>query len=374
MRTWFKVFVYFCAANTVNARRPHLSTRKVEFMFLPKISFLLHLPKAFVAPCRTAQPGAFSPLALLHRTALLLVAVMAALQVSAQQDPAFAHYWQLEPQLNPATVGRTPQLNIAAALQMHAAGYEDGGSTMYAGADMAFQIGKTRHGVGAIFQNDEFGLFSHKRFSVQYAYHLKLWGGTLSIGAEADMLNESIQGSKADLGDANDPAFPTTDLSGSKFDASAGVYYAHRRWYVGLAAQHLTGPTVFLGETNEYKVKRLYNFTGGYNIKLRNSFFTIAPSTLLRYDGAAFRADITARVLYEHNKRRLYGGLSYSPQHSVTGFVGGSFHGVDLSYSYEANTSGMGLGAGQHEITLGYRLDLNLGKKGKNLHRSVRFL
>ena len=31
-------------------------------------------------------------------------------------------------------------------------------------------------------------------------------------------------------------------------------------------------------------------------------------------------------------------------------------------------------GAGQHEITLGYRLDLNLGKKGRNLHRSVRWL
>lgn len=352
----------------------HVSTRKVEYMFLPKLKFLHHLLKALVAPCRTTQPGAFSALALLHRCVAVVVLGVVTLHAAAQQDPAFAHYWQLEPQLNPATVGRTPQLNIATALQMHAAGYEDGGSTMYAGADMAFQIGKTRHGVGAIFQNDEFGLFSHKRFSVQYAYHLKLWGGTLSIGAEADMLNESVQGSKADLGDANDPAFPSTDLSGSKFDASAGVYYAHRHWYAGLAAQHLTAPTVFLGETNEYKVKRLYNFIGGYNIKLRNSFFTIAPSTLLRYDGSAFRADITARVLYEHQKRRLYAGLTYSPQHSVTGFVGGSFHGVDLSYSYEANTSGMELGAGQHEITLGYRLDLKLGKKGKNLHRSVRYL
>jgi len=47
---------------------------------------------------------------------------------------------------------------------------------------------------------------------------------------------------------------------------------------------------------------------------------------------------------------------------------------VNLSYSYEANTSGMGLGAGQHEVTLGYKLDLDLGKKGKNLHRSVRYL
>lgn len=305
---------------------------------------------------------------------LVVMAVAGTTAAFAQQDPVFAHYWLMETQFNPAAVGRTPQLSITGAVQMHASGYEDAGSTMYAGVDMAFQLGKTRHGVGASFQNDEFGLFSHKRFSAAYAYHLKLWGGTLSLGAEADMLSETLKGSKADLGDANDPAFPTTDISGSKFDASAGVYYAHKRWYVGIGAQHLTAPTVFLGETNEFKVKRLYNLTAGYNIRLRGSFFTIAPSTLLRYDGAAFRADITARVLYAHEKKRLYGGLTYSPQHSVTGFVGGSFHGIDLSYSYEANTSGMGLGAGQHEVTVGYRLDLDFAKKGKNVHRSVRFL
>lgn len=309
-----------------------------------------------------------------YNIGVLVVAMTASLNAYAQQEPAFVHYWQMEPQFNPAAVGRTPQLSITAAFQSHASGYDDAGSTMYAGADAAFQIGKTRHGVGALFQNDNIGLFSHKKFSVQYAYHFRLWGGTLSIGAEADMLNESLNGSKADLGDANDPAFPTTDLSGSKFDASVGLYYAHRRWYAGLAMQHLTAPTVKLGETNEYSVKSVYNLTAGYNIRLHNPLITITPSTLLRYDGSAFRADITARLQYAHEKKRLYCGLNYSPQHSVSGFVGGMFHGVDLSYAYEANTSGMGIGAGQHEITLGYRMDLNLGKKGKNVHRSVRWL
>lgn len=309
----------------------------------------------------------------LLRLGLLLV-FATGLQAWAQQEPAYAHYWQMETQFNPAAAGRSPQLSIVSAFQSHAMGYEDGGSTIFAGADMAFQIGRTRHGVGVLFQNDNIGLFSHKRFSVQYAYHLKLWGGTLSIGAEADMLNEALKGSKADLEDPNDPAFPTTDISGSKFDATVGIYYTHKKWYVGVSAQHLTAPTIYMDESNEYEVKAVYYLTGGYNIRLKSPFFTIAPSTLLRYDGQTFRADITARLQYAKQKKRLYAGLSYSPQHSVTGFIGGMFHGVDLSYSYEANTSGMGIGAGQHEITLGYRLDLNLGKRGKNLHRSVRYL
>ena len=310
-----------------------------------------------------------------YRLAIVLAALfVCVLRVQAQQAVAFAHYWQMEGQFNPAAVGRTDALNIVAAIQTHAAGYEDGGSTMFASADMAFTLGATRHGVGAYFENDEIGLFSHQRFAVQYAYHHRLFGGRISVGAELDMLNESVKGSKADLEDGSDPAFPTTDINGSKFDFGVGLFYARKAWYVGLGARQVASPTVLLGETNEISIKPLYNFTAGYNFRTHIPFLYIVPSTLLRFDGHNFRADITARVLMERDKKRLYGGVTYAPGHSVTGFVGGSFHGIDLSYSYEANTSGMGLGAGQHEVTIGYKLPLDLGKKGRNLHRSVRWL
>ena len=88
----------------------------------------------------------------------------------AQYDAAFMRYWQVEPMLNPATVGRQDELNVTIGMQTHASGYEDAGSTLYAGADMAFALGNTRHGVGLTLVNDEIGLFSHKRFSAQYAY------------------------------------------------------------------------------------------------------------------------------------------------------------------------------------------------------------
>ena len=308
----------------------------------------------------------------------LLMAVAAWLlcvwPAAAQYDPAFAHYWELEPQYNPAAVGRSPQLSLNMAYQAHATGFEDAGSTMYAGADIALQLGRTRHGLGAVFQNDEIGLFSHKRFSLQYAYHFKLWGGQLSVGAEADMLAEGIDGGKADVGESGDPAIPTSEVDGARFDASVGLWYAHGPWYATFSGLHLTAPTIYLGETNERKVDPLLNLTAGYNIRTRNPLFKIAPSVMLRYAAGNFRSDVTARFIFENGKKRFYGGASYSPLHSVTLLVGGAFHGVDISYSYEANTEGIGLESGNHEITLSYRLDLNLGKKGKNLHRSVRFL
>lgn len=293
---------------------------------------------------------------------------------SAQQAPAFAHYWDMLPQFNAGAVGRNDQLRITAAYQAHNMGFDDAGGTMYAGADMAFALGKTRHGVGLVFENDAIGLFSHQRFCAQYAYQQRLFGGRLGIGVEVDMLNEKVDGSKADLIDPNDPAFPSSEMTGSKFDVSVGLFYQRKGLEVGLSAAHLTSPTILMGETNEIKVKSLYNFYAAYNIKTKNPLFNIVPSTMLRYDGQEFRADITARLLYAKDAQRLYGGVTYSPMHSVTGFVGGRFHGIDLSYSYEANTEGIGLLHGNHEVTLGYTLDLNLSKKGKNLHRSVRFL
>lgn len=296
------------------------------------------------------------------------------MRVSAQQDGAFQQYWQVESQWCPAAVGRTPQLAINAAFQSHAMGFEDAGSTLFAGVDMAMQLGKSRHGVGANFYNDLIGLFSRKSFAAQYANHFKMAGGTFSWGIEADLLSEEINGSDVDLADGSDPAFPSSDLTGTAFDLGFGLYYAREALTIGLSGQHLLAPTVTMGETNEFNVKRQFNLSGAYNIRLKSPLYTITPSVMFRTDLADYRTDLTCRVQYEYEKRRMYGGVNYSPMHSVALFFGGTLHGIDLCYSYEANTEGIGMLAGQHEVTLVYRMDLDLGKKGRNLHKSVRWL
>ena len=94
----------------------------------------------------------------------------------------------------------------------------------------------------------------------------------------------------------------------------------------------------------------------------------------MQYDGTELRADITAIARYTHDKKMLYGGLGYSPTNSVTVYVGGNFHGIRLGYSYEVYTSAISMGNGSHEVFVGYQTDINIGKKGRNLHKSVRLL
>lgn len=292
----------------------------------------------------------------------------------AQQDASYLQYWKIPTQWNPAAAGRSPQLNINTALQTHALGFEDAGSTMWAGADMAFAIGRTRHGVGAAFTNDAIGLFSHKRLAVQYAYHRRLWGGTLSLGLQADMLQEDIDGSKAQFGSGSDPAFPSSKINGSAFDGSAGLFFQRKALQLGIAVQHISAPVITYGETHQLEVRRHYNVMAAYNIRTGSPLFTIIPSAMWRSDLVEHRIDLTLRGNYAFEKRTIYGGINYAPQRSIALFAGGTLYGIDLTYSYEANTSGLGLGAGQHEVGLTYRLDLDLGKKGKNLHKSVRWL
>ena len=88
----------------------------------------------------------------------------------------------------------------------------------------------------------------------------------------------------------------------------------------------------------------------------------------------AWRGDVSGRLVYTNDKKVLYGGVSYSPTNSVTVLVGGNFHGIHIGYSYEVYTSAISIGNGSHELILGYQMDVNLFKKGRNKHKSVRIL
>ena len=295
-------------------------------------------------------------------------------EIKAQYDPSFSHYFDMETSFNPASAGKQPKINVTAAYAMDMAGFEHNPQTAYAAADMPFYALRSYHGAGVLFMNDRLGLFTHMRLSAQYAYKFKLLGGQMSVGLQAGLISEKLDGSKADLADSGDPAFNSAQLSGNAVDLGAGIYYTLKDFYAGISVQHITSPLVKLGDNNELPIDKTYYLSGGYNIKLHNPFLTIKPSVLVKTDMVAWRADVTGRLVYTHDDKLLYGGLSYSPANSVTMLVGGSFHGIVLGYSYEFYTSGLNPGNGSHELFVGYQQDINLVKKGKNKHKSVRIL
>ena len=303
--------------------------------------------------------------------ALLLTALS---EVSAQYDPSFSHYWAMETSFNPGAVGKQEKINIVGAYNMSLTGFEHNPRTMYASGDMPFVFLGATHGVGALFVNDAIGLFSHRILGLQYALKKRLFGGVLSVGVDGALLSESFDGSELDVVDSGDPALLSSEVTGSAFDLGAGLYYQHKHWYVGVSAMHLLAPMIDLGETSQLSVARSYYFTAGCNIRFKNPFLSLHPSVMGRSDAIGYRADVTARLKYTHEKRVMYVGVGYSPTNSVTVMIGGNFHGISLGYSYEIYTNGISLGMGSHELCVGYQMDVNLTKKGRNRHQSVRIL
>ena len=100
----------------------------------------------------------------------------------------------------------------------------------------------------------------------------------------------------------------------------------------------------------------------------------LQPSIQLQSDFTSTRLDVTGQLFYSYRSKVLSGGLTYSPDTSVTFNIGLTVQGVTLGYAYECFTSKIGVASGSHDLVVRYALDLNVFKKNRNLHKSVRIL
>ena len=310
----------------------------------------------------------------IKRNIWVLFALLLSVAAKAQFDTHFTHYWSLQGYYNPAVAGLSGRLNMYGTYAMQMAGYTNAPATLLIGADMVLPTERKNQAVSANLYNESIGLFTNQRLFAGYAYRFGLWGGRMAIGASAGSLEQKFDGSKVEAEENTDAAFPSSEVDGMGFDLTAGVHYTHRLFYAGLSMMHLTAPTIELGETHEIKIDPTYYFSGGCNIQLKNPLLSIQPSMQVMTDLQAWRADLTVRGTYTYDGKRYYAGLTYSPLTSVAILLGGEINSVSFGYAYELFTSGVGLIHGSHDLYVGYVMDVDLFKKGRNKHKSIRIL
>lgn len=310
----------------------------------------------------------------IKKTILTWCLLLAAVAAQAQFDTHFTHYWALQGYYNPAVAGLSGRLNIYGTYAMQMAGYTNAPATMLVGADMVLPTEKKNQAVSANLYNESIGLFTNQRLFAGYAYRFGLLGGRLAIGACVGSLEQKFDGSKVEAEEAGDDAFPSSEVDGMGLDLTAGMHYIHPLFYAGMSVMHVTAPTIELGEAHEIKIDPTLYFSGGCNIQLKNPLLSIQPSMQVMTDLQAWRADLTLRGTYTYDEKRYYAGLTYSPMTSVAILLGGEINSVSFGYAYELFTSGVGLIHGSHDLYVGYVMDLDLFKKGKNKHKSIRIL
>ena len=305
----------------------------------------------------------------------------------AQADAIFTQYWAIPTLLNPAATGDTDYLRIRGGARLQWLGIEHAPKTFAAMADMPFKLMEKRVGAGVTLSQESIGLFSNLSLNAQGSYKLKLLKGTMSIGVQLGYYNTKFRGTDAYIPDnddyhqGNDPGVPTQDLTGNAFDVSAGVWYSHKYFYAGFSGMHLTNPKVKMTkegnesqEATEYQTElpRAIYFTGGSNIALPNTLFTLQPSLIIGSDFSDFNANITMRATYNNF---ISFGLGYGWNSAFSIMIGAEYKNFFLGYAYDYPLSSIArASSGSHELVAGYRLKLDLSGKNKNKHRSIRIM
>ena len=308
---------------------------------------------------------------------LLTIAVFVCVlgEIRAQYDAHFTHYWKMHNFYNPAGAGFEKKMHVYAAYSNQMTGFEGNPKTMLINIDAPIPFIKSDHNLGLGILNDDIGLFSNQRLYLNYAYGFKLFKGRFVIGAQIGLVNSSFENKDLIFGESsNDPAFPSGNADGNTFDVGAGILYQHKYFYAGVSGKHLNCPLILMGEKNELQIDPYFNFIAGGNIPIKNTLVSIQPTLQVMTDFVGWRADITARGTYSYDGKNFFGGITYSPTASVTFLLGFEMLDITAYYAYELFTSSIGAANGSHDIFIGYKFDLEIFKKGKNKHNSIRIL
>jgi type IX secretion system PorP/SprF family membrane protein len=320
----------------------------------------------------------------MKRIVLLPVFVLGCvLAAQAQSEVPFSQYQAAIAYYNPASAGRSGELDVSALYRLQWMGWTNAPKTIFATVNMPVRFMKKEHGVGVVVVSDNISsLYKDLSAGLQYAYLKKIGKGTLRAGVQLGMVSRTAGGEmivtpdSTDTTGGSDVAIPNNKIEKKVFDANAGLLYATEKWYVGVGVTHLLEPVI---ETeNLYTFfDRGYNFIGGYNIRTNNPLFEVQPSVFVQTNFNTYKVDVTARAVYG---KKYSAGLSWRMNENrladaLVCLLGATFGKVEGGYAYDIPLSNVGRGTmGSHELFLKYKMQVNKPKPGKSKHKSVRIL
>lgn len=306
--------------------------------------------------------------------AYLLILLCCSLNAKAQQTVEFSQYPLTQAFSTPAAVGCNDLINILGTFRSQSAGFEGAGLTYQVGADLGFAIGKTKHGAGFNFYDNQFGLIRFQDINLQYAYRHKIGKGYLSGGFDLGFTTISLDKDKihqaeSDYHDSSDPAI---DNNGNDFKMNLGVGFMYKaeRWYAIASLLDILQPEYQLGENTYFNKSMTLRMAGGYDIQFANPVYKLKTSALVATDFISWTGAVNATLEY---KESYWGGLGYRIDGAVVFLVGiRVLNGLVIGYSFDLPTSGLINSAGGHEVVLSYSFKIDFSKK--NRYESIRFL
>ena len=288
----------------------------------------------------------------------LYIAVIALLQgpfVMGQQIPQYSQYMMNDYVMNPAITGKNDFWEVKSNNRLNWIGITDAPRTFILSAHGPFR--KYNMGMGVTIFSDVTGPTSRTGAHISYAYQLKLSDKLrLGMGLSIGILQFRIDGTKVDLYQQGDPAFPNAVMSAYSADATFGVNLYHKNFTVGFSAPQIIGNNLSFDSgqgDGSSTLARHFMLMGAYTFHVGN--FGIMPNVLLKYVyPVPPQFDAGLRLDY---RDQFWIGASYRHDDAVS-FMGGLLYKDFLmfGYSYDMNTSNLrNYSDGSHEVMIGVR-------------------
>ena len=319
----------------------------------------------------------------MHKTKyilLLMISILTINMLRAQQVPIFTNYSNSYAIINPGYYGLSEGVNVLGIYRNQWTGFKDNTTgqvvspvTFLVSADMPVKV--LRGGVGISLMKDQLGFENNIAFNLGYSYHLDVGSGTLGIGLAFNFNNRSVDFTKANPLNNNDPVIPTKEQSDMLIDFNFGLFYTvPETFYVAFSSTSLLESK---GKALEGKSSSSASFVGdrtfylaaGYEYQFFNPKFVLNPSMLVLSDIASTQINAGARLWYNN---KICFGVNYRYQESVDLLVGFTIKGIQINYAYDINTMGLKM-PGSHEVSISYNFKLDMDKQPR-IYRSIRYL
>ena len=292
------------------------------------------------------------------------------------QDPQFTQFYAHPIYLNPAFAGskRCPSVSMNYRNQWPAIS----GTFVTYSASFDMDVNALHGGLAGHFMADRAGEGTLNSFegSLIYAYRMNISRKfSLRIGAQATIMQRSIDWNKLTFGDQIDPrygfVYPTNEVQPeiSKIfaDFSAGIIGYTENFFIGFAAHHLTQPDEGFAGVSKLPIK----WTGHAGV---NIYFGKRREQAKKWN-------LSPNILYQHqqdfqqlnygfylSKGFIVGGLWFRQSFNnpdafiaMLGFQQGAFK---FGYSYDVTVSTLTNNtAGSHEFSLGLQFGCRKPKK-----------
>lgn len=288
----------------------------------------------------------------------LTLALIAGLQLSAQQLPLRSQFMLDYYLLNPAVAGSYDYIPVNLSVRQQWAGFEGAPSSQsisghaYVGNNI---------GIGAAFFNELAGPSRRTGVNVSLAYHLPLskdFSRKLSFGLSPVLYQHYINTSMLTTDVEGDPVVTNGFETKLSPDVNFGLMFSQKgKYFIGVSVLNLLELRTDLFQDmddNENPIRRTFYMTGAYTFNL-NDQFDLQPSAHTQYQmDAPIQAEFGLRGIYNN----LLGlGVSYRLNDALIYMLSVDLGMLRVGYSYDMTMSNMkNYSSGSHEFHITYRI------------------